>query len=94
MQYPYPFIKPSISIRLLVVIALTLSTHQIKASHEAAFPSENKMIALNRLQADEDGDGVDDNVDACPGTPAGESVDANGCGQSQTDGDNDGVVDG
>lgn len=42
---------------------------------------------------DADGDGVSDALDQCPGTPAGESVDANGCSASQLDGDGDGVSD-
>ena len=41
--------------------------------------------------ADSDGDGVDDTNDQCPGTPAGATVDAQGC-PSDTDGD--GVYDG
>lgn len=39
---------------------------------------------------DSDGDGVNDNLDKCPGTPAGAKVDANGC---ELDADSDGVVD-
>ncbi|MGY2134114.1 OmpA family protein [Hymenobacter sp. HD11105] len=39
---------------------------------------------------DEDGDGVPDRKDKCPGTPAGVAVDANGC---PLDGDGDGVPD-
>jgi outer membrane protein OmpA-like peptidoglycan-associated protein len=39
---------------------------------------------------DSDGDGVADSLDRCPGTPAGATVDANGC---ELDGDKDGVVD-
>jgi outer membrane protein OmpA-like peptidoglycan-associated protein len=42
---------------------------------------------------DKDKDGVKDKVDQCPGTPAGESVDASGCGASQRDSDRDGVKD-
>ena len=41
--------------------------------------------------ADEDNDGVANNIDQCAGTPAGAVVDANGC---PLDGDNDGVFDG
>ncbi|MEO1083864.1 MAG: di-heme oxidoredictase family protein, partial [Acidobacteriota bacterium] len=41
--------------------------------------------------ADSDGDGVDDGVDQCPGTPAGTPVDAAGC---PLDSDGDGVDDG
>ena len=40
--------------------------------------------------ADSDGDGVPNDMDKCPTTPAGRVVDASGC---QLDGDNDGVVD-
>jgi OOP family OmpA-OmpF porin len=40
---------------------------------------------------DEDGDGVLDDADACPGTPSGWPVDSRGC---PTDGDGDGVEDG
>jgi OOP family OmpA-OmpF porin len=39
---------------------------------------------------DSDGDGVVDNLDKCPNTPAGARVDANGC---ELDSDKDGVVD-
>ncbi len=40
--------------------------------------------------ADADGDGVPNDMDKCPTTPAGRTVDADGC---QLDGDGDGVVD-
>jgi OOP family OmpA-OmpF porin len=40
--------------------------------------------------ADSDGDGVPDNLDKCPNTPAGAKVDANGC---PLDSDGDGVAD-
>ena len=36
---------------------------------------------------DADGDGVADDVDNCPGTPAGDSVDADGCSTADDDGD-------
>jgi hypothetical protein len=42
---------------------------------------------------DADGDGVCGNVDNCPGTPSGESVDEDGCSDSQKDSDGDGVPD-
>jgi hypothetical protein len=41
---------------------------------------------------DEDTDGVGDDMDQCPDTPAGESVDADGCAESQKDDDADGVT--
>ncbi|HEX6638912.1 MAG TPA: OmpA family protein [Steroidobacteraceae bacterium] len=43
-----------------------------------------------RRVTDSDGDGVNDDADQCPGTPAGTAVDANGCPLPQDD-DGDGV---
>jgi hypothetical protein len=43
--------------------------------------------------ADSDGDDVGDNADQCDSTPAGEQVNAAGCGPSDLDTDNDGVND-
>ena len=40
---------------------------------------------------DEDNDGVINSLDSCLATPSGETVDTNGCGDSQLDDDNDGV---
>ena len=42
---------------------------------------------------DADSDGVTDDLDQCPGTPLGETVDALGCASSQLDEDGDGVSD-
>jgi hypothetical protein len=42
---------------------------------------------------DSDGDGVPDSLDQCPNTPAGATVDPNGCSASQRDTDQDGVTD-
>ena len=39
------------------------------------------------------GDGVTDDLDQCPDTQSGETVDANGCSDSQKDSDGDGVTD-
>src|SRR5690606_23005026 len=50
--------------------------------------------------ADADGDGVTDDVDQCPGTPAGTAVDTSGCPLPPpppppvADADGDGVADG
>jgi hypothetical protein len=41
--------------------------------------------------ADYDGDGVDNVVDLCPGTPTSAAVDENGCTPAQLDADGDGV---
>jgi len=45
---------------------------------------------VTRLPVDTDGDGVTDDLDKCPGTPAGTAVDATGCAMPQDD-DGDGV---
>jgi hypothetical protein len=44
------------------------------------------------LAEDTDCDGVNDNNDICPDTPAGDPVDANGCSDEQLDIDHDGVL--
>ena len=49
-------------------------------------------VTATFVEKDADGDGVCDNLDQCPDTPAGEVVDANGCSGLQTDGDSDGVL--
>jgi len=40
---------------------------------------------------DNDGDGVNNSIDLCPGTPSGEAVNADGCSASQLDPDNDDI---
>jgi hypothetical protein len=54
----------------------------------ACTPSDNPPV-------DDDGDGVPDADDKCPGTPAGTEVDADGCEKvaPPTDSDGDGVTD-
>jgi hypothetical protein len=54
---------------------------------------EAYMLLGGSTPSDADQDGVADGVDLCPGTPAGETVDANGCSASQLDSDGDGVND-
>ena len=51
-------------------------------------------ISATEPNEDSDNDGVLDSVDACPNTPNGETVDANGCSEAQRDDDGDGVVNG
>jgi hypothetical protein len=53
-------------------------------------PLNEEQLDLIVLNDDEDGDGVKDMQDLCPGTPTGAAVDANGC---PLDGDGDGVPD-
>jgi outer membrane protein OmpA-like peptidoglycan-associated protein len=50
-------------------------------------------VLLFGNEYDKDKDGVKDKADRCPGTPSGESVDADGCGASQRDSDSDKVND-
>ena len=50
-------------------------------------------IIAEFTQQDADGDGVCDNLDQCPDTPAGAEVNANGCALSELDSDGDGVTD-
>ena len=38
---------------------------------------------LDENDMDDDNDGIDDDSDRCPGTPAGERVDVDGCSSSQ-----------
>ncbi len=57
---------------------------QISASNFA-------LWSLVPIPHDDDNDGVNNDLDQCPNTPDGESVDADGCSQSQLDDDNDGV---
>ena len=46
---------------------------------------------LDSSPLDDDSDGVNNDVDQCPNTPAGSTVDSLGCAESEKDGDNDGV---
>ena len=45
------------------------------------------------VNSDIDNDGIMDDEDNCPNTPSGESVDDNGCSDSQKDTDGDGITD-
>ncbi|TVZ13829.1 putative secreted protein (Por secretion system target) [Maribacter sp. MAR_2009_72] len=51
-----------------------------------------EIIVQGTTSNDTDNDGVIDANDNCPNTPNGETVNANGCSQSQLDDDNDGVA--
>ncbi len=55
--------------------------------------NSNKNIIGNFKLMDSDGDGVTDDIDNCNSTPTGETVDENGCSDSQKDTDGDGVTD-
>lgn len=53
-----------------------------------------KVATPEPTAGDADADGVTDAGDQCPGTPAGQTVDAAGCAESQRDADGDGVANG
>ena len=55
--------------------------------------SGNEATDTVLKETDADNDGVNDAIDLCPDTPTGETVDANGCSDSQKDTDADGVND-
>jgi len=55
--------------------------------------NKNKSITCIFEELDSDGDGVTDNNDTCSDTPSGQTVDTNGCSDSQKDTDGDGVLD-
>lgn len=79
----------------LTTLGLQISFgNQSEPAQEVEEAVEEEPVAVAQPveapQADTDGDGVFDNADQCLSTPAGVSVDANGC---EVDGDKDGVVD-
>ncbi|NMH60912.1 OmpA family protein [Alteromonas ponticola] len=59
---------------------------RVKAGFAFTFGSGSSAPVVG----DADNDGVNDNLDECPGTPAGAPVDSRGC---ELDSDNDGVTD-
>jgi hypothetical protein len=62
----------------------------IRLGSDYAEPRIELPVELAELGDDFDQDGIKDNRDRCPGTPAGASVDKRGC---PTDSDKDGVAD-
>ena len=56
------------------------------------FGSTPFTVSFTVVEPDTDGDGVPDSSDLCPGTPAGSTVDGDGCADSQLDDDSDGVT--
>ena len=91
MHHPQLFNKfkhPRFNVLMVFFFLLAFQTNAV--AETVTLDAKENSILIS-FQADEDGDGVEDNVDACPGTPAGESVDASGCSASQLDDDNDGV---
>ncbi len=72
----------------------TVTLSNVQGGASLGTPATAAVTLLEDDQEpDADGDGVSDVLDQCPGTPAGETVDANGCSTSQLDSDADGVSD-
>ena len=70
----------------------------VTTSATVSMPSDGAITVYGKTggpppPVDSDGDGVVDGSDKCPGTPAGQSVDSNGCAASQRDTDGDSVKD-
>ena len=63
------------------------------ASQSSNLEAVLTLIILKSGFYDEDEDGVEDDSDQCPDTPAGEVVDEGGCSLLQQDADGDGVAD-
>ncbi len=53
---------------------------------------DDGVVFSENCPKDLDGDGVLDNVDLCPNTPTGETVNSQGCSENQLDNDSDGVM--
>ncbi len=76
-----------------VIIEYDPATDQAKTvKHLTSKEGKPYAATMMVFDQDEDGDGVNDLHDLCPGTPSGETVDANGCAESQKDDDGDGVM--
>ena len=101
LDYRFASSKPSFDLGSGSSLEQKLDNHQIglglKYLFKGEFPSSAPAAeeapapaAVVQVQ-DSDGDGVIDDLDKCPGTPAGTPVDANGCPSKDSDGD--GVTD-
>ncbi len=69
---------------------------RVWGSDEVQIPDENPenniwIESFDLINYDDDGDGVVDSIDECPGTPLGDEVDDFGCSDTQKDDDNDGA---
>ena len=78
--------------------SITIQSLQIIPMEINANPFTFEINANSNLTAvfeliDADNDGVADALDKCPDTPAGTTVNTEGCATSQLDSDNDGVSD-
>lgn len=72
------------------VFAIDMNDQLYSLGIQMPFGKKSPPPAVPVRARDSDGDGVDDDRDRCPNTPAGVSVDADGCA---IDSDGDGVAD-
>ena len=81
----------------LLDISLDVNTTYYWRMQSILGVKESKWTKINSFNTgtviDSDGDGVYDDIDICPNTPEGVSVDSVGCATSQIDSDGDGVYD-
>jgi hypothetical protein len=88
------FIDPSISGDTWCGIVTTDEDYKIYLRGTFDGDKWTNVLALTTApEPDTDSDGVIDSDDQCADTPAGETVDSQGCGDSQKDTDADGVND-
>ena len=73
-----------------LIVQLTSSIVDASGNVTSTFFTNNRV----ELILDQDQDGIPDEQDRCPDSPANEDVDENGCAESQRDDDNDGVPNG
>jgi len=86
--------KTSTSSNCMAATDFSYGTHTLQATvSDVAGNTAVSQVTFEQAIPDTDGDGVQDTSDLCPGTTAGETVDANGCALSQLDSDSDGVFD-
>ncbi|ROH86533.1 hypothetical protein ED208_15995 [Stagnimonas aquatica] len=82
------FTAPQVDAETLLRFRLTVT------DDDGASGSDELNVTVRDVPpGDDDGDGVSNASDLCPGTAAGAEVDAQGCSAAQRDGDGDGVSD-
>lgn len=86
-----PFLYISDSPDYLLSPGSTSSDVRINFQRKRAAFSYGLRVEQFQAVQDEDGDGVPDTEDQCPGTPPEEEADDSGCSDSQLDDDGDGV---